>query len=75
MPAKAVFSAAITTVARASQPVKPKVIISAASKVGPCDEFVIDLSSSSRDGGRAWQSVAVSADSVTANVTQETQYT
>jgi hypothetical protein len=36
----------------------PLVVVSMASELGPCDDLVVDLSSSSGSGGRPWKSVS-----------------
>ena len=50
------FSVLIST---ADSPVSPVVSISSPSTVGSCDDFVLDISSSSGSGGRAWRSVTI----------------
>ena len=50
------FSVVITT---ADSPVTPLVSISSPSTVGSCDDFLLDISSSSGNGGRAWASVSI----------------
>ena len=54
------------TVTNAVSPVIPKVVISSSSVIGPCDLFVLDLTSSIGSGGRNWKTVIVDVSSPTA---------
>jgi hypothetical protein len=63
-------SAVRVNITASAAAVAPTVTISAPNTIGECDALLLDLTSSSGNGGRAWSSVAISFETTaTANVT------
>jgi hypothetical protein len=48
----------------------PVVVASIASKIGPCDDLIVDLTSSSGSGGRLWESVSFMVEGLSPNVSR-----
>ena len=47
----------------------PTIVVSIPSQLGPCDNLVIDLTSSTGNGGRSWQSFSLFIDGTSPNIT------
>ena len=60
-------SAQNISIATATTPVSPAVLMSGSNELGPCDDVVLDISGSSGTGGRSWASVVWSVESSQAN--------
>lgn len=52
----------------------PTVRMAAPDQIGPCDDYVLDLSSSTGFGGRSWKSVSISVRSSNPNTTSLQSY-
>jgi Na+-transporting methylmalonyl-CoA/oxaloacetate decarboxylase gamma subunit len=52
----------------------PLVTMSMASTIGPCDDLVVDLTSSSGSGGRSWRSVSFLVGGLGPNITLVQEY-
>lgn len=47
----------------------PTIVVSLPSRLGPCDDLIIDLTGSTGNGGRSWQSFGLFADGDSPNIT------
>jgi hypothetical protein len=57
------------TVAVPPVAISPAITISVPSQLGPCDNLAIDLTASTGNGGRSWQSFSLQAESISPNIT------
>ncbi len=68
------MSSATVTVTAPSSPKIPVVSIGAPSTIGGCNSLTLDLSASTGNGGRTWQSISFSIDSKAENASMIADY-